>query len=61
MDTILADSFIIGSIYSLIPGIFAVIVTIIRTFMEDRMLQNELDGYFEYAKKIKYRLIPGIW
>ncbi|WP_054691429.1 methyltransferase family protein [Desulfosarcina cetonica] len=57
----LADSFIIGSLYSLIPAILAVIITIIRTFLEDRMLQNELDGYSEYSRKIKYRLIPGIW
>jgi protein-S-isoprenylcysteine O-methyltransferase Ste14 len=57
----LADSFIIGSLYALIPGIFAVIVTVIRTFLEDRMLRNELNGYTEYAQKIKYRLIPGIW
>lgn len=57
----LADSFIIGSLYSLIPSICAVAVTVIRTFLEDRMLQNELEGYFEYAQKIKYRLIPGIW
>jgi len=57
----LADSLIIGSLYSLIPGVLAVIVTIIRTCLEDRMLQDELEGYSEYAKKIKNRLIPGIW
>jgi len=57
----LADSFIIGSLYSLIPSASAITVTVIRTFLEDRMLQNELEGYSEYAKKIKYRLIPGIW
>lgn len=57
----LADSFIIGSLYSLIPAILAVIVTITRTHLEDRMLLNELEGYSKYAQKIKYRLIPGIW
>ena len=57
----LADSLIIGSLYSLIPASLAVVVTIIRTFLEDRMLQTELDGYSEYARKIKYRLMPGIW
>lgn len=57
----LADSFIIGSLYSLIPATFAIIVTVIRTFFEDTMLKNELKGYSEYAKKIKYRLVPGIW
>jgi protein-S-isoprenylcysteine O-methyltransferase Ste14 len=57
----LADPFIIGSFYSLVPAVLAVIVTILRTFLEDRMLQNELEGYSTYAHKIKYRLIPGIW
>lgn len=57
----LSDSLIIGSLCSLIPAIFAVIATVIRTFLEDRMLQNELEGYSKYARKIKYRLIPGIW
>lgn len=57
----LADSFIIGSLYALIPSALAIIVTVIRTFLEDTMLQNELKGYSEYAKKVKYRLIPGIW
>jgi protein-S-isoprenylcysteine O-methyltransferase Ste14 len=57
----LADSLIIGSLYALIPSILAVITTVIRTFLEDRMLQNELEGYAGYAKKVKYRLVPGIW
>ena len=57
----LADALLIGSLYALIPGVFAVFVTIIRTVLEDRMLQKELEGYSEYAKKIKYRLIPGLW
>ena len=57
----LSDSFIIGSLYALIPGTVAAIVTIVRTFLEDRMLQNELEGYAEYASKRKYRLIPGLW
>jgi protein-S-isoprenylcysteine O-methyltransferase Ste14 len=57
----LVDALIIGSLYALIPSILAVGVTIMRTFLEDRMLQNELEGYSEYAKRIKHRLIPGIW
>jgi protein-S-isoprenylcysteine O-methyltransferase Ste14 len=57
----LADSLMIGSLFSLIPSATAIMVTVFRTFLEDRMLQNELEGYAEYAKKIKYRIIPGIW
>lgn len=38
-----------------------VIVIIIRTALEDRMLKKELDGYLEYANQTKYKLIPFIW
>jgi protein-S-isoprenylcysteine O-methyltransferase Ste14 len=52
---------IIGSTYAFIPEGIAIILTIIRTILEDKTLQNELDGYLEYSKKVKYKLIPGIW
>jgi protein-S-isoprenylcysteine O-methyltransferase Ste14 len=32
-----------------------------RTSLEDRMLMNELAGYDEYARDVRYRLIPHIW
>jgi len=51
----------IGSFYSLIPGPVAISAIVIRAFLEDKMLQDELEGYKEYAEKIKYRLIPGVW
>lgn len=37
------------------------VVIIIRTYMEDNMLKRGLDGYDDYAKEVKYRLIPFIW
>jgi len=37
------------------------VLYIFRTALEDRMLQEELPGYREYAQKVLYRLIPGIW
>ena len=57
----LTDALMIGSLVALIPSIFALMVMVIRTLLEDRMLQMELAGYGEYAKIIKYRLIPGLW
>lgn len=36
-------------------------VLVIRTALEDRTLQAELDGYVEYARKVRYRLVPGLW
>jgi protein-S-isoprenylcysteine O-methyltransferase Ste14 len=29
--------------------------------IEDRMLRDELAGYSDYAAKVPYRLIPGVW
>jgi protein-S-isoprenylcysteine O-methyltransferase Ste14 len=51
----------LGSLYALIPGAFCVIFVLIRTHLEDKTLHKELVGYEEYARKTKYRLIPGIW
>jgi len=51
----------LGSLYALIPLVFCIIFVIIRTALEDKTLHNELEGYAEYAKRTKYRLIPGIW
>jgi protein-S-isoprenylcysteine O-methyltransferase Ste14 len=39
----------------------AMIITIIRTVLEDRILQAELPGYQDYARRVRYRLIPGIF
>ena len=33
----------------------------IRTYLEDKMLKDELAGYLEYSQKTRYRLIPFIW
>jgi len=52
---------ILGSIYGFIPSIVGIIIFIIRTGLEDKTLLNELKGYSEYSKKVKYRLMPGIW
>lgn len=37
------------------------ILTVVRTALEDRTLLAELPGYKEYAQKVRYRLIPGVW
>jgi protein-S-isoprenylcysteine O-methyltransferase Ste14 len=59
--SVLAYPFILGSWWGFVlSGILAIII-VIRTSLEDRMLQKELTGYREYAQKVKYRLIPFIW
>lgn len=56
-----AIPFLLGSWWSLIPGIGSVILYVIRTALEDQTLQDELPGYTDYSRNVKFRLIPGIW
>jgi protein-S-isoprenylcysteine O-methyltransferase Ste14 len=39
----------------------ALIIAVIRTALEDRTLQEELPGYQEYTRRVRYRLFPGIY
>lgn len=52
---------IIGSIIALIPASVIIIAFLIRTILEDNTLQNELNGYSEYAERVRYKLFPRIW
>lgn len=54
-------AFVLGSWWALVPAGMIGVLYIIRTALEDRMLQEELPGYREYAQKVRYRLFPGIW
>jgi protein-S-isoprenylcysteine O-methyltransferase Ste14 len=51
----------LGSFWSYIPAILIACVFVIRTFLEDRMLLQSLDGYAAYAVEVRYRLVPRIW
>ena len=51
----------LGSVWTLIPAAVALIIAVIRTQLEDQTLQNELPGYRDYARRVRYRLIPGIY
>ncbi len=51
----------LGSLYTLIPAFIIVILFFIRAALEDKTLQEELPGYKEYAQRVRYRLIPGLW
>ena len=51
----------LSSMWALIPAAVALIIAVIRTALEDRTLQEELPGYRDYAQRVRYRLIPGIY
>jgi len=51
----------LGSGYTFVPVGVVVLVLIIRTVFEDHMLIRDLPGYDDYARRIRHRLLPGIW
>ncbi len=51
----------LGSVWALIPAVAALIIAVVRTALEDQTLQEELPGYRDYARRVRYRLIPGIY
>ena len=51
----------LSSMWTLIPAAVALIIAVIRTVLEDQALQDELPGYRDYARRVRYRLIPGIY
>jgi protein-S-isoprenylcysteine O-methyltransferase Ste14 len=57
----LATPFLLGSWPALIPAVALMGILVVRTVLEDRTLRRELPGYVEYAGRVRYRLLPGIW
>jgi len=57
----LATPLILNSLWAFIPAVLTVCITVVRTALEDRTLQDELDGYKDYAQRVRYRLLPGVW
>jgi protein-S-isoprenylcysteine O-methyltransferase Ste14 len=51
----------LDSLWALIPAGLIAILFIIRTVLEDKTLQNKLPGYLEYASRVRFRLLPGVW
>ncbi len=57
----LATPILLDAPWTFIPiGVVAVLL-VLRTALEDRMLQAELPGYAVYARATPARLIPGLW
>jgi protein-S-isoprenylcysteine O-methyltransferase Ste14 len=59
--TMLAAPLALGSLWALVPASIVTAGYGLRTALEDRTLQEELEGYKAYAQQVRYRLVPGIW
>ena len=51
----------LGSVGALITAGLATFISVIRTGLEDQALHKELLGYRDYAQRVRYRLIPGVY
>ncbi len=52
---------LLGSMYGIVAGALMSLLLVFRIKGEEKMLISELEGYAEYTKKVKYRLIPFVW
>jgi protein-S-isoprenylcysteine O-methyltransferase Ste14 len=57
----LAVPVLLASWSALIASGLNVVLFILRTALEDRTLHAELAGYADYARRVRYRLLPGVW
>jgi protein-S-isoprenylcysteine O-methyltransferase Ste14 len=51
----------LGSYWGLVFVVPGLIVLTLRVRDEEKLLQEELDGYREYTRKVRYRLVPCMW
>jgi protein-S-isoprenylcysteine O-methyltransferase Ste14 len=59
--TYLATPFFLDAPWAFLPVVFLTLALVIRTELEDRTLQDQLEGYRDYARRVRYRLLPGVW
>jgi len=57
----LAVPILLASWWAFVISGLSALLLILRTALEDRLLQAELAGYADYARQVRYRLLPGIW
>jgi len=49
------------SAWSAVPALVSVALIVARTHLEDSLLATKLEGYREYQRATRYRLVPGLW
>ena len=52
---------LLNSTPALVLALVATLLTVLRTFLEDRTLRRELPGYVDYTQAVRYRLVPFVW
>lgn len=58
---VLSFPLVLTSPRALYLGGFAAICVLVRTALEDRTLHAKLPRYGDYATRVRWRLLPGVW
>jgi len=58
---ILGTGLLLGSWWAFALGIVLIALLSYRAVLEEETLKRELDGYADYAQRVRFRLIPGIF
>ena len=57
----LGTALLLGSWYAFAIGIVLIAIIALRAVWEEETLKSELPGYADYASRVTYRLVPGVW
>lgn len=55
------DGLLLGSWPAVGAGMLGILLMVYRTGREDQTLQQELPGYADYARRVQWKLLPGLW
>ncbi len=51
----------LGSYWGLLFMLLNAPLLMLRILDEEKMLRSDLDGYTDYVRTVRYRLVPGLW
>jgi protein-S-isoprenylcysteine O-methyltransferase Ste14 len=57
----LASPILLEALWAIVPALLLSLLALVRVAVEDRTLRATMPGYQEYAERVRYGLVPGIW
>jgi protein-S-isoprenylcysteine O-methyltransferase Ste14 len=61
LPLLIGTPLLLGSLWGLLGVVIVVPLLALRALGEEAVLMEGLPGYREYASKVRFRLIPGVW
>jgi protein-S-isoprenylcysteine O-methyltransferase Ste14 len=61
MPLMIGAPLLLGSLWGLVGILVAIPLLAARALGEEKVLSDDLPGYPDYAAKVRYRLLPGVW